>query len=37
MKKNFIHLLIMIICSYISFAYANISDYRVMTWNLQGS
>ncbi|ECC1667043.1 cytolethal distending toxin subunit B family protein, partial [Salmonella enterica subsp. diarizonae] len=28
MKKNFIHLLIMLICSYISFAYANISDYR---------
>ncbi|EAN9587961.1 cytolethal distending toxin subunit B family protein, partial [Salmonella enterica] len=37
MKKNFFHLLIMLICSYISFAYANISDYRVMTWNLQGS
>ncbi|EKJ9429214.1 cytolethal distending toxin subunit B family protein, partial [Salmonella enterica] len=29
MKKNFFHLLIMLICSYISFAYANISDYRV--------
>ncbi|EBP3475378.1 cytolethal distending toxin subunit B family protein, partial [Salmonella enterica subsp. arizonae] len=37
MKKNFFHLLIMIICTYISFACANISDYRVMTWNLQGS
>ncbi|EJB1612959.1 cytolethal distending toxin subunit B family protein, partial [Salmonella enterica] len=37
MKKNLFHLLIMLICSYISFACANISDYRVMTWNLQGS
>ncbi|EAQ6105608.1 TPA: cytolethal distending toxin subunit B family protein [Salmonella enterica] len=37
MKKNFFHLLIMLICSYISFACANISDYRVMTWNLQGA
>lgn len=27
----------MIICSYISFACANISDYKVMTRNLQGS
>ncbi|EAB5054851.1 cytolethal distending toxin subunit B family protein [Salmonella enterica] len=37
MKKNFFYLLIMLICSYITFACANISDYRVMTWNLQGS
>lgn len=37
MKKPVFFLLTMIICSYISFACANISDYKVMTWNLQGS
>ncbi|EGM2645828.1 cytolethal distending toxin S-CDT [Salmonella enterica] len=37
MKKPVFLLLTMIICSYISFACANISDYKVMTWNLQGS
>ncbi|MGM4147747.1 hypothetical protein NA770_21720, partial [Salmonella sp. NW286] len=36
MKKPVFFLLTMIICSYISFACANISDYKVMTWNLQG-
>lgn len=35
MKKPVFFLLTMIICSYISFACANISDYKVMTWNLQ--
>ena len=31
MKKPVFFLLTMIICSYISFACANISDYKVMT------
>ncbi|HFL5521126.1 TPA: cytolethal distending toxin subunit B family protein [Salmonella bongori] len=37
MKKTVFSFLIMIICSYTSFARANISDYKVMTWNLQGA
>lgn len=37
MKKPAFFLLTMIICSYISFACANISDYKVMTWNIQSS